>query len=622
MQHLSRLSVVILLCLSFGIGLPAYSEISSHQPEVAKTVIENRLNRQLWYGMYLDKTKVGYAWELLSEEKYREKIQIVYSFNFEMEGETMTEKLYFDRVTGKFLGCKSSILSSSSNLTSETRARREGNKLIVNDSTGQTIFVDIPSNTFTLQDYFSFELWIMSEPKIGEMHIDNGSPNFSCQDFKFNQVDSSIVKGIRELLIGGVRVKEYSIAAQITDMGDVSGRFLNDGTALEINSGKINLVREPKNVAVDYTAVDMYQTLNLRLESHIENYERLKHLKLRVSTDNNVSISNHFSQLAEYNGDNTFTVTLGSSHLSAKKNAKEHYQKFKESTYEFPANNPQIMQLMEKLTAGATTDEEKVWRLLIYVSNSLIDSYFSNSENVFEIIKNQKGDCTEHAQLFVTLARAAGFPARSVFGLIYSNDADEPIFAGHAWAEIMMNGRWLGVDPIWQERTLTPIRLQLDLLGDLLKIIDIKVVEKIYHYRAPKGIHKQADIAYDEEDFKTFFQIHELHAEKGDVHSQLNLGWAYEKGLGVRKDYNTAKKWYLKAAEQGNAEAQYLLGTLYNKDGGIRTEIGFDTFWYQMAAINGHAEAASLLAQAYELGLGVPKNQQQASEWFKFSSTP
>ena len=113
-----------------------------------------------------------------------------------------------------------------------------------------------------------------------------------------------------------------------------------------------------------------------------------------------------------------------------------------------------------------------------------------------------------------------------------------------------------------------------------------------------------------------------MHAEKGDVYSQFNLGWAYEHGLGAPRDYGKAKKWYLTAAQQGHEDAQYRLWILYGKDSAIHSGIGFDTFWYERAAINGHVKAAYRLDEAYERGLGVPKDQQQASEWLKFASTP
>ncbi|MCB9895536.1 MAG: transglutaminase domain-containing protein [Planctomycetes bacterium] len=58
-----------------------------------------------------------------------------------------------------------------------------------------------------------------------------------------------------------------------------------------------------------------------------------------------------------------------------------------------------------------------------------------------------QGDCTEHAALFVALARAAGLPARNVGGFVYacSPNGTTSIFGYHAWAEVWL-GEWIPVD--------------------------------------------------------------------------------------------------------------------------------------------------------------------------------
>ncbi len=53
-----------------------------------------------------------------------------------------------------------------------------------------------------------------------------------------------------------------------------------------------------------------------------------------------------------------------------------------------------------------------------------------------------EGDCTEHAVLLAALARAGGYPARIVFGILII-DADEQLRAfGHAWTEIHDGREW------------------------------------------------------------------------------------------------------------------------------------------------------------------------------------
>lgn len=56
------------------------------------------------------------------------------------------------------------------------------------------------------------------------------------------------------------------------------------------------------------------------------------------------------------------------------------------------------------------------------------------------------------------------------------------------------------------------------------------------------------------------------HAQSGNLLAQTNLGYMYEKGIGVACDNKQALAWYTKAADQGNAEAQFKLGMISYKE--------------------------------------------------------
>lgn len=62
--------------------------------------------------------------------------------------------------------------------------------------------------------------------------------------------------------------------------------------------------------------------------------------------------------------------------------------------------------------------------------------------SALEVLKNRVGDCNEHTQLYVALARAIGLPARVAAGLAYVDGK----FYYHAWPEVFL-GEWVGVDP-------------------------------------------------------------------------------------------------------------------------------------------------------------------------------
>ena len=60
------------------------------------------------------------------------------------------------------------------------------------------------------------------------------------------------------------------------------------------------------------------------------------------------------------------------------------------------------------------------------------------------------GECTDFADLLTTVARAAGLPARTIFGLAYK-DGENPALMFHAWNEIYQDSSWRAVDPTWNQ---------------------------------------------------------------------------------------------------------------------------------------------------------------------------
>ncbi len=61
-----------------------------------------------------------------------------------------------------------------------------------------------------------------------------------------------------------------------------------------------------------------------------------------------------------------------------------------------------------------------------------------------EILKSRRGVCQDYSTLLVTLARAAGIPAKHCGGLVYSDGR----FFLHAWVELWV-GRWVAFEPTW-----------------------------------------------------------------------------------------------------------------------------------------------------------------------------
>lgn len=80
---------------------------------------------------------------------------------------------------------------------------------------------------------------------------------------------------------------------------------------------------------------------------------------------------------------------------------------------------------------------------------------------------------------------------------------------------------------------------------------------------------------------------------QGNAVAQFEVGYLYEKGEGLARDYQQAAIWYRKAAEQGHRTALYNLGALLvNGDGAPRDEV-LAAMLFERAATLGHVNAAT-----------------------------
>jgi hypothetical protein len=88
-------------------------------------------------------------------------------------------------------------------------------------------------------------------------------------------------------------------------------------------------------------------------------------------------------------------------------------------------------------------DPRIVARLLNeWVHDSIADRVTFGVPSALQVLKSRVGDCNEHTQLYVAMARAVGLPARVAAGLAYVDGK----FYYHAWPEVFL-GDWVGVDP-------------------------------------------------------------------------------------------------------------------------------------------------------------------------------
>lgn len=122
---------------------------------------------------------------------------------------------------------------------------------------------------------------------------------------------------------------------------------------------------------------------------------------------------------------------------------------------------PEIVALSKKIVG----DEKDAWtaarKISKYVYTHVTSTYGSSSDRATDVLREMKGDCTEHSLLAVSLLRAAGIPARRIDGVVYlKQDDGVPAYYWHEWIEAFV-GEWTQLDPTFNQDVADATHLAL-----------------------------------------------------------------------------------------------------------------------------------------------------------------
>jgi transglutaminase-like putative cysteine protease len=120
---------------------------------------------------------------------------------------------------------------------------------------------------------------------------------------------------------------------------------------------------------------------------------------------------------------------------------------------------------IRKLARAVVGDDKDAYtaatKLSRWVFEHLRKGYGVSSDRATDVLRRREGDCTEHSLLLTSLSRAAGIPARTVYGLVYVMGADgKPGLLWHEWVEVFA-GDWISIDPTFGQDVADATHLQL-----------------------------------------------------------------------------------------------------------------------------------------------------------------
>ncbi len=132
---------------------------------------------------------------------------------------------------------------------------------------------------------------------------------------------------------------------------------------------------------------------------------------------------------------------------------------------------PEIRLAAARIAGGQRDPRVVAERLTVWVHDSLAKRITMSIPNARQVLRTRRGDCNEHTQLYLALARSLGLPARSAGGLAYVQGK----FYYHVWPEVWL-GEWVAVDPTFGQFPADAAHLRFviggyDRQADLLRLI-------------------------------------------------------------------------------------------------------------------------------------------------------
>ena len=108
------------------------------------------------------------------------------------------------------------------------------------------------------------------------------------------------------------------------------------------------------------------------------------------------------------------------------------------------SGNPEIVRVAQKIVLGAPNQQEMVKRIAKFVYKHINNKNYNHGNmSAGEVLRTRSGDCTEHSALFAALSRAAGIPAKMVYGVVMNANGE---FFFHNWNEAFADGKWVTID--------------------------------------------------------------------------------------------------------------------------------------------------------------------------------
>jgi hypothetical protein len=442
---------------------------TSEQPSRIPFALDELSFTTEWYGVYLGDEKVGAA-SLSMERKGRgdgerfilsSEVRLKIRALGEKLKSTMTESQEFEaREPFRLLGGHSEV--TQGRFVEEIVLEREGDRFLATIRRGgekETRLLD--GVAYDLVDAMTPMVWVTQGPAPEDrLRV----RTFSISDLEEDTEIYEIVD-VLGVVTDGIRSALFDVAVSTDSDGPIGRyRLTADGHLVSMTvGGELEIRLEPKRLArnFDYSA-DLFVMGMVEIDRPLGDLKTVTGLVVEVDPGLAALLKDSaWQSVVRDEESGAIELRVGEEFGVRQQATAEEIEENLAETMEFPVTHERIELLAREAVGDAATPREKTERLVEFVHGYLKEDLSAEPLGVLDILNVRRGDCTEFSQLFVTLSRASGVPARAVSGLLYIGDEIQG-FGGHAWNEVVLDGHWVPVDAAWGEIKINATHIRFD----------------------------------------------------------------------------------------------------------------------------------------------------------------
>lgn len=450
--ELTGRSVRLLVC---ALVLSALSAAAAPVSDVLKAP---RPKGGEYFGLYLLNKKVGYIYEDLTlvpgaPDKAKSVLEIAFratvggQLSERFQRETRT---YEAKPGGRLLSFLVEQKGDGGNQTLEATSTPVGLTVVRKRPGLPNQVLNLPPSKETIEDADQARVAILRNKVVDGENTDS-------QDLQNYRITTKVEKS-EDRLVNGVKVHLHRVTTlSEKEKVPVVGYVTDAGDMVEIEFAQNMVARaESETVAKNLDKVEAFGLTRVVLPKSIPSPRAVPGQVTMVMT----GLPDHFLR-------NTYRQhfrKLGDGKVEVKISAtppKDRHAKMPlkdpqgginlKSSIIVESDNADI-QATAKRIAGNEQDALVVARRIVqWVGQNMKKEYGASADRASDVLRQMKGDCTEHSLLSEALLRSLGIPARRVDGVVYVvQDDGVPALYWHEWVEAYV-GEWTQLDPTFNQ---------------------------------------------------------------------------------------------------------------------------------------------------------------------------